>query len=63
MKDYCYVSSDFKEEVANYLKPEILLEKDRIIQFPFTETIKVEKSQEELDRIAERWYGKGAKRS
>ncbi|PWW72977.1 actin-like ATPase domain-containing protein [Tuber magnatum] len=61
MKDHCYVSSDYKEEVANYLKPEILLEKDRIIQFPFTETIKVEKSQEELDRIAERRKESGRK--
>ncbi|CUS07777.1 unnamed protein product [Tuber aestivum] len=61
MKDHCYVSSDYKEEVANYLKPEILLEKDRIIQFPFTETVKVEKSQEELDRIAERRKESGRK--
>lgn len=61
MKDHCYVSSHYKEEVASYLKPETLLEKDRIIQFPFTETIKVEKSQEELDRIAERRKESGRK--
>ncbi|RPA91926.1 actin-like ATPase domain-containing protein [Choiromyces venosus 120613-1] len=61
MKDHCYVSPNYKEEVANYLRPETLLEKDRIIQFPFTETIKVEKSQEELDRIAERRKESGRK--
>lgn len=54
VKDHCYVSGDYKDEISAYLKPDVLEEKDRVIQFPFTETVKVEKSQEELDKIAEK---------
>ena len=61
MKDHCYVSGDYKEEVSNYLKHDVLEEKDRVVQFPFTEVVKVEKSQEELDRIAERRKESGRK--
>ncbi|KAH0606002.1 uncharacterized protein H6S33_004459 [Morchella sextelata] len=61
MMEHCYISGDYKEEVMTYLDPEVLEEKDRIIQFPFVETIKIEKSQEELDRIAERRKESGRK--
>lgn len=52
--DHCYISGDYKEEVKDYLKPEMLEEKDRVVQFSFTETVVVEKSQEELDKLAEK---------
>jgi actin-related protein 5 len=54
VKDHCYVSGDYKAEVETYLTDKALDEKDRVIQFPFTETVVVEKSQEELDKIAEK---------
>lgn len=52
--DHCYISGDYKEEMRDYLKPEKLEEHDRVVQFPFTEAVVVEKSQEELDRLAEK---------
>lgn len=61
MMDHCYISGDYREEVMNYLNPDVLDEKDRVIQFPFVETVKIEKSQEELDRIAERRKESGRK--
>ncbi|KAL7274732.1 Actin-related protein 5 [Rhizina undulata] len=61
MMEHCYISGDYKEEVSHYLEPAVLEEKDRAIQFPFVETLKVEKSQEELDRIAERRKESGRK--
>lgn len=61
MMEHCYISGGYKEEVRTYLDPEVLEEKDRVIQFPFVETIKIEKSQEELDRIAERRKESGRK--
>lgn len=61
MMEHCYISGDYKEEVTSYLDAEVLEEKDRVIQFPFTETVRIEKSQEELDRIAERRKESGRK--
>jgi actin-related protein 5 len=52
--DHCYVPGDYKEELESYLQPDLLEEKDRVIQFSFTEAVKFEKSQEELDKIAEK---------
>lgn len=52
--DHCYVSGDYKNELGSYFLPGFLEEKDRIVQFPFAETVKLEKSQEELDKIAEK---------
>jgi actin-related protein 5 len=52
--DHCYVSRDYKFEAENYLAPGFLEVHDRVIQFPYTETVKIEKSQAELDKIAEK---------
>ncbi|KAI1615092.1 actin beta/gamma 1 [Exophiala viscosa] len=55
IKQYCYLSSDFPAEVSNYLDWSGLEEeRDIIIQYPFTEQVVIEKSAEELARIAER---------
>ncbi|KAI5794381.1 hypothetical protein DFH27DRAFT_134174 [Peziza echinospora] len=54
MVDHCYVSDDYRSEVSTYLDPDVLIHKDRIIQFPFIETVVTVKSEEELARIAER---------
>ncbi|KAF3939662.1 Actin-5C [Dactylella cylindrospora] len=52
--EHCYVSTEYKAEMAGYLEMGSLDERDRVIQFPFTEVIKEQKTEEELARIAER---------
>lgn len=54
MVEHCYVSEDYRAEVSHYLDPETLLDKDRVIQFPFVETVLQVKTEEELAKIAER---------
>jgi len=54
MVDHCYVSEDYRTEVSSYLDPKVLLEKDRVIQFPFIEQVAQVRSEEELAKIAER---------
>ncbi|KAF8453607.1 hypothetical protein BGX38DRAFT_1268413 [Terfezia claveryi] len=54
MVDHCYVSEDYRAEVSTYLDPKVLLDKDRVIQFPFIEQVAQVKSEEELAKIAER---------
>lgn len=54
IKDHCYMSSDFDTELAGYLDWTGLEDRDVVIQYPFTEEIVVQKSEEELARIAER---------
>lgn len=55
IKQYCYLSNDYATELSTYLDWSGLEEeRDIIIQYPFTEQVVVEKSAEELARIAER---------
>ncbi|KIX04311.1 uncharacterized protein Z518_05178 [Rhinocladiella mackenziei CBS 650.93] len=55
IKQYCYLSRDYAAEISTYLDWSGLEEeRDIIIQYPFTEQVVVEKSAEELARIAER---------
>lgn len=54
LKEYCYNSKDYENELKGYLSWEGLEDRDVVIQYPFTEEIVVEKSEEELARIAER---------
>jgi actin-related protein 5 len=55
IKQYCHVSQDYTTELASYLDWTGLEQfRDIIIQYPFTEHVVVEKSAEELARIAER---------
>jgi actin-related protein 5 len=55
VKRYCYISQDYDVELSQYLDwPGLEEERDVIIQYPFTEHIVLEKSVEELARIAER---------
>ncbi|RKF62623.1 Actin-like protein arp5 [Erysiphe neolycopersici] len=53
-QDHCYLSKDYDEELANYLDWNYLEQNDRVIQFPYTEEVVIQKTQEELDRIAEK---------
>lgn len=54
IRDHCYISKDYDNELRGYLDWTGLEERDVVIQYPFTEEIIVQKSEEELARIAER---------
>ena len=54
VREHCYVSQNFDEEMSHYLDWKGLEIRDHLIQYPFTEHLAVEKSEEELARIAER---------
>ncbi|EFW17766.1 chromatin remodeling complex subunit Arp5 [Coccidioides posadasii str. Silveira] len=54
LHQHCYVSQDYDRELSGYLDWAGLEDRDHVIQYPFTEHIVPEKSEEELARIAER---------
>ena len=54
IRQHCYMSTNYDREVSKYLDWDGLEDRIRVIQFPYTEHIVVEKSEEELARIAER---------
>lgn len=54
MWDHCYVSQEYDAELAGYLDWDGLENRDRVVQYPYSEPVVVEKSTEEIDRIAER---------
>ncbi|KPI38519.1 Actin-like protein arp5 [Cyphellophora attinorum] len=55
VKQFCYLSKDFDREMSTFLDWSGLEEeRNVIIQYPYTEQVVIEKSPEELARIAER---------
>ena len=54
IREHCYVSQDFDREMSTFLDWAGLEDRDRVFQYPFTEHVIAEKSEEELARIAER---------
>lgn len=54
VREHCYVAKDYDTEIKSYLDWTGLEDRNHIIQYPFTEHVIVEKSEEELARIAER---------
>ena len=55
IKQYFYISKDYPAEASGFLEWSGLEEsRDIVIQYPFTEQVVVEKSAEELARVAER---------
>ncbi|KAL2755175.1 hypothetical protein ACRALDRAFT_1043844 [Sodiomyces alcalophilus JCM 7366] len=54
LRDYCYLSADYDNELRGYLDWTGLEDRDIVIQYPYTEEVVVQKSEEELARIAER---------
>lgn len=54
VRQYCYVSQDFSSEMSSYLDWSGLEDRNVILQMPFTEKEVVQKTQEELDRAAEK---------
>lgn len=54
VREFCYVSEDYDQEAARYLDWTGLEDRERIIQYPYTEEVIVQKTEEELARVAER---------
>lgn len=54
LRDHCYVSKAYDDELRSYLDWTGLEDRDVVIQYPYTEEIIVQKSEEDLARIAER---------
>ncbi|KAI1489455.1 putative chromatin remodeling complex subunit [Biscogniauxia mediterranea] len=54
LRDHCYVSKSYDDELRSYLDWTGLEDRDIVIQYPFTEEVIIQKSEEELARIAER---------
>ena len=54
VREHCYISQDYQQELDSYLDWEGLDERDHTIQHPFTEQIVPQKSEEELARQAEK---------
>lgn len=54
VRDFCYVSLDYDNELAHFMDWTGLEDRERIVQYPYTEEVVVQKTEEELARIAER---------
>ncbi|KAF8862563.1 actin-like ATPase domain-containing protein [Acephala macrosclerotiorum] len=54
LREHCYLSQDYDAELSRYLDWTGLEHRDHVIQYPYTEEIIVQKSEEELARIAEK---------
>ncbi|CAK7565546.1 MAG: Actin-related protein 5 [Sporothrix epigloea] len=54
LKDFCYISKDYDNELRGILDWTGLEDRERIIQFPYTEEVIIQKTEEELAKIAER---------
>ena len=54
VREHCYIAQDYDNEMLHYLDWTGLEERDHLIQYTFTEHVVVEKTEEELIKIAER---------
>lgn len=54
LRDHCYISKDYDNELRSYLDWTGLEDRDIVIQYPFTEEVIIQKTEEELAKIAER---------
>jgi actin-related protein 5 len=54
VREHCYVSQDYEQELSHYLDWTGLEDRDHIVQFPFTEQVVVQKTEEELAAAAEK---------
>ena len=54
VREHCYISQDFDNEMRHFLDWSGLEDRDHLIQYAFTEHVVVEKTEEELAKIAER---------
>jgi actin-related protein 5 len=54
VRDHCYTSQNYEEELSMYLEWTGLEDRDRIVQFPYVEQVVVQKTEEELAVAAEK---------
>jgi actin-related protein 5 len=54
VRDFCYVSPDYDQEISKFMDWTGLEDRERIVQYPYTEEVIVQKTEEELARVAER---------
>ncbi|KAL4400609.1 Actin-related protein 5 [Malassezia pachydermatis] len=54
LEELCYVSSDYDAEIRSFQNPDNLANVDRVVQLPYSAPEPKEKTQEELEKIAER---------
>jgi len=54
IREHCYLSNDYEQELSRYLDWTGLEDRDHVIQYPYTEEIVIQKSEEELARAAEK---------
>lgn len=54
IREHCYVSRDYDSELNKFLDWSGLEDRDHVIQYPYTEEIVIQKSEEELARAAEK---------
>ncbi|KAH9909082.1 putative chromatin remodeling complex subunit [Xylariomycetidae sp. FL2044] len=54
IREHCYISKAYDDELRSYLDWTGLEDRDVVIQYPYTEEVIIQKSEEELARIAER---------
>ena len=54
VREHCYVSCDFDGELSKYLDWSGLEGRDHVIQYPYTEEVVIQKSEEELAKAAEK---------
>ena len=54
VRDHCYISQDYQEDMSNFLDWTGLEDRDHVIQHHYTEQVVVQKTEEELAQIAER---------
>ena len=54
VKEHCYVSQDYETELSHYLDWTGLEDREHIVQWPFTEQVVQQKTEEELARAAEK---------
>lgn len=54
VNDHCYIAQNYVEDMNHYLDWTGLEDRDHIIQWPFTEQVIAQKSEEELARVAEK---------
>ena len=54
VREHCHVSQNYAAEMRGFLDWTGLEDRDHVIQYSFTERVEVEKSEEELAKIAER---------
>jgi actin-related protein 5 len=54
VREHCYVSRDYDSELGKYLDWSGLEDRDHVIQYPYTEEVVIQKSEEELAKAAEK---------